>query len=171
MQCIHRTMPGRHIDRIFRFMSTNQALFPIASMARMLCVSTAGYYAWRDRPASAHVQADAALLKQVRTVYANSRQIYGAPRIHAQLRAEGAKHGRKRIARLMREAGLVGACHRQGGPTTTQRNKEARPAPDLVDRDFTAQTHASVYYIYYIPAWFIFDGFWVTDGRAEAAGR
>jgi putative transposase len=120
-------------------MSTNQALFPIAAMARVLGVSTAGYYAWRDRPPSAHAQADAALLKQVRTVHASSRHIYGAPRVHAQLRADGARHGRKRIARLMREAGLVGACHRQGGPTTTQRDKEARPAPDLVDRDFTAQ--------------------------------
>lgn len=120
-------------------MSTNQALFPIASMARVLGVSTAGYYAWHNRPPSTHAQVDAALLKQVRTVHASSRQIYGAPRIHAQLRADGARHGRKRIARLMREAGLVGACHRQGGPITTQRDKEARPAPDLVDRDFTAQ--------------------------------
>jgi putative transposase len=120
-------------------MSTNQAVFPIASMARVLGVSRAGYYAWRDRPPSAHAQADAALLKRVRTVHASSRQVYGAPRVHAQLRADGARHGRKRIARLMREAGLVGACHRQGGPTTTQRDKEARPAPDLVDRDFTAQ--------------------------------
>jgi putative transposase len=120
-------------------MSTNQALFPISSMARVLGVSTAGYYAWRDRPPSAHAQADAALLQQVRTVHVSSRQIYGAPRIHAQLWANGARHGRKRIARLMREAGLVGACHRHGGPTTTQRDKEARPAPDLVDRDFTVQ--------------------------------
>jgi putative transposase len=120
-------------------MSMNQAVFPIASMARVLGVSTAGYYAWRDRPPSAHAQADAALLKRVRTVHASSRQVYGAPRVHAQLRADGAKHGRKRIARLMRGAGLIGACHHQGGPTTTQRDREARPAPDLVDRDFTAQ--------------------------------
>jgi putative transposase len=120
-------------------MSTNQALFPIASMARVLGVATAGYYAWRGRPPSAHVQADAALLKRVRTVHASSRQIYGAPRVHAQLRADGAKHGCKRIARLMREAGLVGACHRQGGPTTTRRDQEVRPAPDLVDRNFTAE--------------------------------
>jgi putative transposase len=119
-------------------MSTNQAVFPIASMARVLGVSTAGYYAWRDRPPSAHAQADAALLKRVRTVHASSRQVYGAPRAHAQLRADGAKHGRKRIARLMREAGLVGACHRQGGPVTTRRDERARPAPDLVDRNFTA---------------------------------
>jgi putative transposase len=119
-------------------MSTNQAIFPVASMARVLGVSTSGYYAWRDRPPSAHTQADAALLKRVKTVHGSSRQVYGAPRVHAQLRAEGAQHGRKRIARLMREAGLVGACHRNGGPTTTRRDQDARPAPDLVDRKFTA---------------------------------
>ncbi len=67
-----------------------------------------------------------------------SRQTYGAPRVHADLRAGGEKHGRKRIARLMRNAGLVGACHRRGGPSTTRRDSEVRPAPDLVDRNFTA---------------------------------
>ena len=58
--------------------------------------------------------------------------------MHAELRAGGERHGRKRIARLMREAGLVGASRRRAGPVTTRRDKEARPAPDLVDRDFTA---------------------------------
>ena len=101
-------------------------------------MSKAGCYAWLRRPASAHAAADAALLKRVRTVHASSRQTYGAPRVHADLRAQGERHGRKRIARLMRDAGLVGACHRHGGPTTTRRDKEARPAPDLVDRHFTA---------------------------------
>ncbi len=119
-------------------MSANQACFPIAPMARVLGVSKAGYYAWLRRPSSAHAVADAALLKRVRTVHASSRQTYGAPRVHADLRAGGEKHGRKRIARLMRDAGLVGACHRHGGPTTTRRDKEVRPAPDLVDRNFTA---------------------------------
>ena len=119
-------------------MSTNQANFPIATMARVLGVSKAGFYAWRDRPPSAHAQADAALLARVRTVHANSRQTYGAPRVHADLRQCGERHGRKRIARLMRGAGLVGASHRHGGPTTTQRDRDARPAPDLVDRNFTA---------------------------------
>jgi len=119
-------------------MSANQACFPIAPMARVLGVSKAGYYAWLRRPPSAHAVADTALLKRVRTVHASSRQTYGAPRVHADLRAQGERHGRKRIARLMRDAGLVGACHRRGGPTTTRRDKEARPAPDLVDRNFTA---------------------------------
>ena len=124
--------------RLFRFMSANQACFPIATMARVLGVSKAGFYAWRHRAPSRHAIADAALLKRVRTVHASSRQTYGAPRIHADLQIRGERHGRKRIARLMREAGLVGASHRHGGPMTTRRDKNARPAPDLVDRNFTA---------------------------------
>jgi putative transposase len=119
-------------------MSANQACFPVATMARALGVSKAGYYAWLHRPPSAHAVGDNALLKRIRTIHATSRQTYGAPRVHAELRAQGEQHGRKRIARLMREGGLVGASHRRGGPVTTQRDKEARPAPDLVDRDFTA---------------------------------
>lgn len=119
-------------------MSANQATFPIATMARVLGVSKAGYYAWRHRPPSAHAVADAALSDRVRAVHASSRQTYGSPRVHAALRAGGERHGRKRIERLMREAGLVGASHRRGGPVTTRRNEQARPAPDLVDRDFTA---------------------------------
>src|ERR1700722_13877119 len=87
---------------------------------------------------SARATADAALLKRIKTVHASSRQTYGAPRVHADLHGHGERHSRKRIARLMREAGLVGASHRHGGPTTTRRNKDDRPAPDLVDRDFNA---------------------------------
>jgi putative transposase len=119
-------------------MSANQASFPIAVMARVLGVSESGFHAWRQRPASAHAAADAALLKRVRTIHASSRETYGAPRVHAELRAGGEKHGRKRIARLMREAGLVGASRRRGGVTTTRRDQDARPAPDLVDRNFVA---------------------------------
>ena len=77
-------------------------------------------------------------MKQVRTVHATSRQTYGAPRVHAELGARGERHGRKRIARLMREAGLVGASHRRGGPVTMRGDADARPAPDLVDRDVAA---------------------------------
>jgi putative transposase len=119
-------------------MSANQACFPIAAMARVLGVSKAGYYSWRHRPPSAHARADEMLLARIKTVYISSRQIYGAPRVHAELRAAGERHGRKRIARLMHAAGLVGASRRRGGPITTRRDKQARPAPDLVDRDFQA---------------------------------
>jgi len=120
-------------------MSANQAIFPVSVMARVLGVSKAGFYAWLRRPASAHAQADTALLKRVRTVHATSRDTYGAPRVHAELGARGEKHGRKRIARLMRDAGLVGASRRRHGPVTTRRDKGVRPAPDLVDRKFTAE--------------------------------
>ena len=100
-------------------MSANQACFPICVMARVLGVSKAGYYAWRHCPPSAHARADEVLLARIKTVHISSRQTYGAPRVHAELRAAGERHGRKRIARLMRAAGLVGASRRRGGPITT----------------------------------------------------
>jgi putative transposase len=120
-------------------MSANQADFPIATMARTLGVPKAGYHAWTSRQPSAHTVADAALLKRIRTVHLSSRQTYGAPRVHAELREQGERHSRKRIARLMRKAGLIGASHRRGGPVTTRRDQRARPAPDLVDRNFVAE--------------------------------
>lgn len=119
-------------------MSAIQACFPIATMARVLDVSKADYHAWVLRPLSAHAVADEALLKRIRTVHVTSRQTYGAPRVHADLQARGERHSRKRIARLVQQAGLVGASHRHVGPTTTRRNKDARAAPDLVGRNFTA---------------------------------
>ncbi len=119
-------------------MSANQAVFPTAGMARVFGVSESGFHVWRRRRPSAHAVADAALLKRVRTIHASSRETYGVPRVHAELRAGEEKHGRKRIARLMRAAGLVGASRRRIGVSTTRRDRDARPAPDLVDRDFTA---------------------------------
>ncbi len=107
-------------------------------MCRLLEVSASGYHAWRDRPASARSQADAALLARIKTIHAASRRTYGAPRIHAELAAEGILVSRKRVARLMREAGLKGISRRKG-VRTTKRGGDARPAPDLVERDFTAE--------------------------------
>ena len=69
--------------RVFQFMSANQAFFAIATMARVLGVSTAGYYAWRSRLPSARATADDALLRRVRTIHAVSRGTYGTPRVHA----------------------------------------------------------------------------------------
>jgi putative transposase len=119
-------------------MSAHQALFPVAVMARVLGVSESGFHAWRHRQPSGHAIADAALLKRIRTIHASSRETYGAPRVHAELRAGGENHGRKRIARLMRAAGLVGASRRGGTVVTTRRDRDARPVPDLVDRNFVA---------------------------------
>jgi len=95
-----------------------------------------------DQPDSAarHIApsiADDALLRRLRTIHAVSRGTYGAPRVHAELRAEGRAVGKKRFARLMRAAGIVGVSRRRG-VITTRRDRDARPAPDLVDRNFTA---------------------------------
>jgi len=119
-------------------MSAHQAVFPIATMARVLGVSKAGYYAWRNRLPAARVASDADLGKRIRTIHASSRGTYGAPRVHAELQAGGQAVGKKRVARLMRDAGIAGVSRRRG-VVTTQRDREARPAPDLVDRNFRAE--------------------------------
>lgn len=119
-------------------MSANQAVFPIAAMARVLGVSESGYHAWRQRAPSVRAVNDELLMKKVRTIHLASRETYGTPRVHAELHARGDRHGRKRIARLMRAAGITGVSRRRAGVTTTRRDQEARPAPDLVDRNFAA---------------------------------
>ena len=94
-------------------MRANRARWPIATMARLLRVSTSGYYAWLMREPSRRACRDAQLLARIRTLHASSRGTYGAPRIHAQLKREGEHVGRKRVARLMRLAGLCGVSRRQ----------------------------------------------------------
>jgi len=113
----------------------NQAQFPIATMCRVLGVSASGYYAWRKRPRSERARGDAILAHRIRGIHLHSRGTYGAPRIHAELADEGMRVGRKRVARLMQAAGLQGVSRRRR-PRTTIRQAGARPAPDLVDRDF-----------------------------------
>jgi putative transposase len=113
-------------------------MYPIATMCRLLGVSASGYYAWRRRRPSRHEVDDAALEGRIREIHAASYGTYGAPRIHAELRDEGMRVGRKRIARLMRRAGLAGVSRRKRIRTTI-RDGRARPAPDLVQRDFGAE--------------------------------
>ena len=107
----------------------------VAVACRVLAVSTAGYYEWRERAPSARAVADRALSEQIVEIHAMSRGSYGAPRVHAELRlGQGVRCGPKRVARLMRIAGLHGIFRRRG--------KYARPAPavhdDLVRRRFVA---------------------------------
>jgi putative transposase len=116
----------------------NQAKYPVRRMCRLLGVSPSGYYAWSRRSSSQHAQSDAALLVRIRAIHERSRGTYGSPRIHAELRACGELVSRKRVARLMREAGLRGVSRRRS-ITTTVRDAKSRPAPDLVKRDFTAE--------------------------------
>jgi putative transposase len=106
-------------------------------MCRVLGVSASGYYAWLYRPPSDRDLADEWLLAKIKKKYDASRGTYGAPRILHDLRDEGIHVGRKRIARLMRRAGLQGISRRKGFKTTTK-DPKASPADDLVERDFSA---------------------------------
>ena len=108
-------------------MSAHQAMYPIRTMARVLKVSASGYYAWRSRPASARTAADADLTRHIRTIHAGSHGTYGAPRVHAELKADGLSVGRKRIARLMRAAGIAGVSRRRSAPITTRQAKTIIP--------------------------------------------
>jgi putative transposase len=123
-------------------------------MCRVLEVSTSGYYAWCKRSPSARAQADAELTSRMNAIHERSHETYGAPRVHAELEAEGIQVGRKRVARLMRTAGLVGVSRRKW-ITTTVRDRNARPAPDLVERNFVAPGPNRLWVadITYIPTW------------------
>ena len=109
----------------------------MTAMCQVLGVSPSGYYAWRDRPLSARREEDSRLSELIRACHARSRGTYGSPRVHADLVAAGIHVSRKRVARLMREAGLQGVSRRKG-PRTTVREPAAHPADDLVGRDFAA---------------------------------
>jgi len=134
--------------------SAHQAQHRVATMCRVLEVSTSGYYAWRKRPASKRAQEDVVLLRQIRTIHEASRQSYGVPRVHRELREDGVGVGRDRVARLMRLAGLQGISRRRF-VVTTRRNEAARPAPDLVERRFEADGPNRIWVadITYIPTW------------------
>jgi putative transposase len=106
-------------------------------MCRVLEVSRSGYYAWLKAAPSERKEEDEVLTKKIRAAHSQSKGTYGAPRVHAELHATGTRTSRKRVARLMREAGLQGVSRRRG-PVTTVRAPEAEGAPDLVQRDFTA---------------------------------
>ena len=135
-------------------MSEHQAVHPIATMCRMLEVSTSGYYAWLEREPSARARSDAAVLERIRAIHQKSRGTYGVPRVHAELIADDTHVGRKRVARLMRQAGLAGVSRRKGCWTTI-RDRDARPAPDLVQREFAAQGPDRLWVadVTYIPTW------------------
>jgi putative transposase len=123
-------------------------------MCRVLDVSRSGYYAWLSREPSERAQANEALLETIEKVHEESDGTYGAPRMHAELPDRGVQASLNRVARVMREAGIQGVSRRKG-TKTTWRGKDARPAPDLVDRDFqaTGPNQLWVADITYIPTW------------------
>jgi putative transposase len=121
----------------FGFVSEEKVAFPIVVLCRVLGVSPSGYYASQARPVSPHARRDGELAEQIATSHRASKRRYGSPRVYADLKADGVRVGRKRVARLMREKRLVALCRRRYHTTTD--SKHSFPiAPNLLERDFTA---------------------------------
>jgi putative transposase len=120
----------------YRFVSAHRHEHPVKRLCELVEVPRSSFYEWASRPLSDHYLDDAWLANDVYDIHQASRRTYGAPRVHGQLRNAGDRHGRKRVARLMAECGLVGAHSRRkwrrGRPDTA-------PAPDRLNRDFTAE--------------------------------
>ena len=135
-------------------MSENRAEFAVTRMCQQLGVSPSGYYAWRTREPSVRECADQALENRIVEIHGQSRGTYGVPRIHAELAADGVRVGRKRVTRLMRRAGIEGVSRRRR-TWTTRRDRDARPAPDLVERDFHTPGPDQLWVadITYVPTW------------------
>jgi putative transposase len=133
--------------------SAHQAVYPIATMCRVLGVSPSGYYAWTKRSPSWRAMSDCTLTESIRAAHAASHGTYGAPRIQVDLATAGVCVSRKRIARLMRDAGLAGVSRRKFAVTT--RRDGGRQAPDLVTRNFAAERPDQLWVadITYIPTW------------------
>ena len=135
-------------------MSVNRATFDVATSLHVLGLSRSGYYAWQGREPSARAREDGKLLVRLCALHEASRGTYGRRRLHADLLAEGVAIGRNRVARLMRRAGLEGVSRRKW-IRTTRRDPAQRPAPDLVQRNFTADAPDRLWVadITYVPTW------------------
>ena len=126
---------------IYTFIEAQKKNHRISRMCRTQKVSKSDFYGWRDRAPSAREQADALLSEKIARIHRDSHETYGAPRIHFELRTLGVRCARKRVARLMREAGLFGCGGRRRQACTTLRPRTERipTAPDLVKRNFSPQ--------------------------------
>lgn len=123
----------------FQFIEAHQQEHRVSTMCRVLDVSVSGYYAWRKRPLCARKREDGELTRQITQTFTRYRKVYGSPRIQAELRAQGIRCGRNRIARLMREAHLCARpCAAQGRATHRDPTASARVAPNVLNREFTA---------------------------------
>jgi len=124
--------------KIFRFVLATKAEHSIKIMCRVLEVSRSGYHAWARRLPSPRAREDARLTERIREIHKENKKVYGSPRIHAELvLGDGERLGRKRVERLMRQAGISGLIPRRRGRTTI-RVPGVRVCDDLVDRAFAA---------------------------------
>jgi len=112
-------------------------VYPVGTMCRVLGVSVSGYYDWRGREPSANAREDGELAKRIHEIFDAHRAVYGSPRVHAELRAQGIRCSKERVARLMREMDLA-AKRRRHRSVGTVRQNGARVAPNVLSRDFSA---------------------------------
>ena len=120
----------------YQFIAEYRQEYPITTMCRVLDVSVSGYYAWHKRAPSLHKREDAQRAEKVKMAFQDNRCVYGSPRVHAELRAQGLHCARKRVARLMREQGLFAKRPRHR-TITTKSEPGAQVAPHLLQRDFS----------------------------------
>jgi putative transposase len=139
----------------FSFVSAERANHAVATLCRVVGASVSGFYAWlRAIPAvQTRAEAEAELCGRIGRVFAARRRVYGAPRIHAELRRDGRRHSRRRIERMMREMGLSARRGRRRIPRTTDSRHDLPVAPNLLARNFTADRPDQVWLadISYIP--------------------
>ena len=137
----------------FRQIEDHREVWPVRVMCDALSVSPSGYYAWRSRPESPRKIANRELLADIRRVHARHRERYGAPRIYAELRAEGQTASRKRVARLMRQHGIRARAPRRFRVCTTDSKHSLPVAENLLDQNFVADRpdHVWLADITYIP--------------------
>ena len=121
----------------YQFIDDHRDEFPVTRMCKVLKVSRSGYYAWRTRPVSAREMANRELADQIEAVYNDSDGTYGSPRIHRELQDQGVTCGKNRVARLMMLRRLCAKQHKRYR-ATTKRDRTQRAAPNLLNRDFTA---------------------------------
>lgn len=144
----------------FRFVSDHAADYGVKRLCRVLHLSRSGYYDWKGRPISEHGKRDAELSELIEEIHTRSRTTYGSPRIHAELRRLDQRCSKKRVARLMANKGLVGAHARR---RWRRGRPDVAPAPDLVNRDFTATRPDEIWAADVTQ-------FWTTEGWLYFAG-
>ena len=121
----------------FAFIHEQRQLFPLTRLCSVLEVSENGYYNWLKRGKSQRKQADEQLMERIEDAFYNNRGIYGSPRIHVELQEQGVYCGRKRVVRLM-QALQLSARRKRRKAHKTERNPHDSCAPNLLERDFTA---------------------------------
>jgi len=138
----------------YRLIAAERARFPISLACRVLGVSRSGFHAWEGRAPSARALTDAWLTERIGAIHERSRGTYGARRVHAELRHQRIRVGRKRVERLMRSASHSGFVKRRKGKTTI-RVPGVRVASDLVSRNFNpgAPNRLWASDIKYVPTW------------------